>query len=158
MNIHMVYRKIEDLPKQLADEPKDANFEWLRTHDPRVAVFKTGVDKNGIEIISYLVDGSQIRSHVWQDFVDGGNHERYPWIPAYHYWLDVANANILEYDYNLIHETVESRKMQEGLEYDDAHEHFANPAEYKARQSTHEEVIKMLEALGWEVPYVNLDI
>ena len=145
------------LPPQLAEDPGKANVVWLKDHDPRIGIFKTGKDPDGKKMTAYLVAGDSIRSNLWQDFVDGGNHGRYPWIPLNDYWLDIANADIIEYDYNLIHETVEDRKIKDdGLDYEHAHADFANPAEYKARQSSHEDVIKTLEKLGWEVPYVDI--
>lgn len=148
-SLHMVYQKLSIA--ELADDPKKANIEWLTKNNPRMAIYLEGTDTENRPMTAYLVDGAGIRTNVWQDFVDGGNHGRYPWIPFNEYWLDIANAFILEYDYNLIHETVEDRYMQKGLDYDAAHSKHANKAEYDARHMDHIDSDKILTNLGWHI-------
>jgi hypothetical protein len=140
-------------PPEMDDDPKKANVKWLLDNDPRMAIYMNGKDDQNRPMIAYLVDGAGIRSNLWQDFVDGGNHGRYPWIPFNEYWLDIANAFVVEYDYNLIHETVEDRWMQKGLNYEEAHTKYANRAEYDARHVDHIHSDNMLKDLGWIIAY-----
>jgi hypothetical protein len=134
---------------QLAEEPKNANAEWLKSNDPRISKYAEGTDPQGNPIVAYLVNGRAIRTNVWQDWTDAGNHSRYPWNPVNEYWLDVVNVE--EYDENLIHETVEDRRLggsSTEKTYDDAHAHYANPAEFEAR---HGDAKAILRSLGWRL-------
>ena len=132
---------------QINPDPLQANADWLNDHNPRVALYAEGKDPSGNLIMAWMVDGTQVRNNIWQDWCEGGNHSRYPWIPLNEYWLGESHIN--ELDYNLIHETVEDRKMQEGTSYDDAHSYTANPVEYQARHGTDPKEI--LRQLGWNV-------
>ena len=86
---------------QLADDPKDANADWLKDNDPRIALFAKGKDPDGKPMKAYIVDGRQIRMNVWQDWCEGGNHSRYPWNPKNEYWL--GESHIDELEYSLVH-------------------------------------------------------
>ena len=144
------FQELDPIPPQLAEDPKNANIVALKDHDPRMGVYATGIDiDSGKPMIAYLVDGSWIRSNVWQDWTSGGNNGRYPWIPDEEIWLDVANVN--EYDLNLIHETVEDLEMRDiHLQYVPAHSKFANSEEFTARHNP-EKIVQMLRMLGWRV-------
>lgn len=68
------------------------------------------------------VDGDQVKLEHDPDFVEGGNHERYNWVPDGEIWID---RNIAAHDWPRIalHEAVERRLMADmGMEYDQAHE------------------------------------
>ena len=140
-------------PPQIAEDPKLANVKWLIKNNPRVSLYATGVDEDGSPMFAYVVDGTQIRTNLWNDFTAGGNHARYPWIPEHEYWLDVTNAadneTASEADYDLIHETAEDRDMRNnGHDYGFAHSRVANVVEYSAR---HEGKTKeLLVAQGWD--------
>ena len=136
------------LPKQLALEPKDANVGWLTNHNPRIELYCTGLWL-GKPIVAWLVDGYALRTNVWQDGCEGWNHSRMPWVPWNEYWLDIAN--ILEYKYNLMHETKEDRVLggsSTDKTYDEAHSFHANPLEFIGRHSDPDVDLK---ELGWDI-------
>jgi hypothetical protein len=143
---------LNDQPAQTAPDPSKANAAWLRSHDPRRSIYMTGQDESGAEMVAYLVDGQAVRDNVWQDFTAGGNHSRYPWIPPFEYWLDVANST--EYADNLVHETREDRDMRDqGESYEEAHAAGANSAEFAARHG--EDPLKLLASMGWRVNQIG---
>lgn len=73
-----------------------------------------------------LVDGAKIRAkHV--EFVAGGHHRRYPWIPAGQIWVE-ENLKGCDLDATIVHEVTETQAMSHGMSYDDAHR-LANSTE-----------------------------
>lgn len=145
---HLTYKSAA-IPPQLAEDPKDANAAWLETNNPRLSIYATGTDEDGSAMTAWLVDGDAIRSNIWQDWTSGGNHERYPWIPAGECWLDVDNLR--ECKRNLGHETAENRDMRDaGDTYPVAHSKHANVVEFEMRHGPRSED-EILKELGWKV-------
>ena len=147
-----------DLPPQLNPDPNKIDTSWLDTHDPRLSVFMTGTDPQGNPMIAYLVREYDIQQNLWQDFVEGGNHSRYNWIPPLNYWI----ASNLEPEgklVTLVHETSEDRELggsSTEAEYDEAHENKANPDEFEARHE--EDPLVMLAEQGWDVTSIQESI
>jgi hypothetical protein len=77
-------------------------------------------NKNGKEV--WIVDGLIIRGKIFDEFLYGGNSERYPFIPQNEIWIDNA-ISAEEYKYTLAHELNERNLMaKKGMSYADAHD------------------------------------
>ncbi len=77
-------------------------------------------NKNGKEV--WIVDGLIIRRKIFNEFLYGGNSERYPFIPPKEIWIDNA-ISAEEYKYTLAHELNERNLMaKKGMSYADAHD------------------------------------
>lgn len=77
------------------------------------------------------VNGFSLRK-VDPDFIGGGHHLVYPYIPSYHIWLDLAVKK--EIHFLFVHEAVELMHMLiNGSKYDNAHR-VANRIELWVRQ------------------------
>lgn len=101
----------------------DLNVAKMRA--ARIRVVRVAGDKK-----VWLVRGTELRKH-YVDFTEGGNGQRYKWIPDDEIWID--DANFHELDFILIHEIHEWCLMKhDGKAYDPAHE-SANVVELKAR-------------------------
>lgn len=96
-----------DVPKELI---------WEAPHDRKV----------------YRVDGRYVREHYWLDFVMGGHHARYVFIPKKEIWIDDGLRKDEE-AFVIVHEYVESELMDDGWPYEDAH-FQASVAELQARE------------------------
>lgn len=70
----------------------------------------------------YFVDGTAIRNLIDSDYVQGGNPERYSWIPKNEIWIDDSIPKEEAFDV-LLHESVETLLMSKGQDYDTAHDH-----------------------------------
>lgn len=82
----------------------------------------------------YLVNGDQVKTTYDVGFVEGGNHERYVWIPENQIWID---ANIAYHDVVpiLYHEMIETHLMRcKDRGYGPAHS-VANTKELALRKS-----------------------
>jgi hypothetical protein len=78
------------------------------------------------------VDGEYIRDKVDQEFCEGGNFARYPYVPFNQIWVE---CSLEDHDMaaTLIHECVETGEMQNyAMDYDSAHA-LANIYENKFR-------------------------
>ncbi len=84
------------------------------------------------DIRVYLVNGSFVRKHHFTGFTMGGHNWIYNFIPEYEVWID-DSMTPYEQKMTIYHEFVEIPPMARGIPYEDAHEHYANPAEGKAR-------------------------
>jgi hypothetical protein len=80
---------------------------------------------------AYLVDGPAVRAkHV--DFIGGGHHRIYPWLPAGQIWIERSTNR--EQRLLLAHELVEVLAMKYlRVKYDRGHE-IANGVERQLRQ------------------------
>jgi hypothetical protein len=87
-----------------------------------------------------VIRGTQDRRPVFQDFTEGGNPARYPWLEDKRYPEVVMIAidsglDRAEWKPTAVHEIVEFCAMTiDGLNYADAHTNKANPAEAKVRK------------------------
>jgi hypothetical protein len=70
----------------------------------------------------WIVDGLVIRRDLFGEFLYGGNHQRYLWIPKDEIWIDNA-ISAEEFKYTLIHEINERDLMaNRGMNYSEAHD------------------------------------
>jgi hypothetical protein len=67
----------------------------------------------------WIVDGAYIRSHIDEEFVNFGQHYRYPYIPDNEFWID-REAEHDERKFFIDHLLVEHRLMAGGMPYDHA--------------------------------------
>ena len=91
----------------------------------------------GLPIMDVMVvNGGEYRSSriQVQDFVEGGNHGRWPDCGKTELWIDddTASDEVLDV---MVHEASESFAIRRlGLEYEDAHSNWANPTERIQRE------------------------
>lgn len=85
---------------------------------------------HGLEF--FLVDGTHIRNTYDSDFVQGGNPERYDFVPKGELWID-DSLPVEERSYVMFHECYETMLMEKGLDYDHAHD-IAKEAEDERRE------------------------
>jgi hypothetical protein len=96
-------------------------------------------------VSAWKVDGQFVRNNIFIDFTEGGNPQRYDFIPSGEIWID--NRNEDEAPLILLHELHESALMAGGMSYDDAHD-AANKVEQAARDDP-EKLAGLLEDEGW---------
>jgi len=89
--------------------------------------FDLPVSSEGIDI--WLVDGNAVRDTREIDFIGGGHHFVYGFIPENEIWIDIdtGDADIVFY---IVHELTERPLMRDGMDYVSAHEQ-ANVMEHK---------------------------
>jgi hypothetical protein len=95
------------------------------------------------DIEIWLVDGKYVRTNIDEEFIGGGHHYRYDFIPENEIWIEdnTREDEIINY---LIHELHERHLMKhEGLEYDAAHEKSSEVELYSRHYP--EEIRNMLE-------------
>jgi hypothetical protein len=70
----------------------------------------------------WIVDGLIVRNKIFNEFLYGGNNERYPFIPHNEIWIDNA-ISAEEYKYTVAHELNERNLMaKKAMSYDEAHD------------------------------------
>jgi histidinol phosphatase-like enzyme len=98
-----------------------------------------------------LVDGVQVRNDGHTDYIGGGHHLVYDWIPENEIWIDTEVPE-LDRAFILSHELTERGLMRSGVSYDDAHD-AANAFEGKLRQHANHQMKtsanKTEEPVGW---------
>lgn len=100
---------------------------------------------DGIKFI--LVDGEQIRNQTDPDFVLGGNHGRYDWIPSNEIWID-KGQDPAGYLPTAVHEYSELTAMETyGCDYEDAHENYALPLESYIRNHEKQSPIETMRLI-----------
>lgn len=81
----------------------------------------------------YTVNGFVIRNRYKTDFIEGGNHARYSWIPDNELWIE-SLLHEDEYPFIAVHEFIENMVMSHySWPYDEAHK-LASKVEYKLRE------------------------
>lgn len=113
------------------------------TQPPYLLLYGSTVDGR---LTAWVVDGNWVRNTHDNDYIGGGNAERWKFIPAGEVWLD--NHNLDEGLIFLLHELHEEPLMAAGWSYDDAHE-SAKEVEAVAR-ADHDKIPGLLAAEGWE--------
>jgi hypothetical protein len=76
------------------------------------------IDERGV-IQIWIVDGAYIRSDIDEEFVNFGQHYRYPYIPENEFWID-REAEHDERKFFIDHLLVEHRLMAAGMPYEKA--------------------------------------
>lgn len=70
----------------------------------------------------WIVDGARVRRDVFDEFLQGGNDQRYRFVPQNEIWID-GSTSVEEYIYAVMHELHERRQMlTKGISYDRAHQ------------------------------------
>lgn len=121
-------------------------------NDVRLAKKDTGKKcPHGLKI--FTVNGEYVRDHADSDYVQGGNPERYSWIPQGEIWIDATTPED-ELPYVALHECDEANLMHSHHEgYEQAHDEakelenkqrHGNPAEM-AKAEHDDEVERMLD-------------
>jgi hypothetical protein len=82
----------------------------------------------------YLVNGEYVRDNLDVNFTMGGHGHVYDYIPKNEVWIE-KGGEPLEDKFTLLHELVEREQMVKGMDYEEAHENYANVAEMKAREN-----------------------
>ena len=77
------------------------------------------VESGAVKVV--LVDGDVVKTQHDMDFIEGGNGERYGFIPKDEIWLD-DSLEVHDLPFILYHEATERRLMSRGMDYDNAHE------------------------------------
>lgn len=91
----------------------------------------------------WVVDGAKVRQQVFNEFIYGGNSERYPFIPEDEIWVDNSISSE-EYETTLAHEINERNLMARfAMTYFDAHDsslalEVKMRGEYLKQSSEHE--------------------
>lgn len=114
-------------------------------HPDKVHLKKLGETSTGL--IVWLINGRLVRSAFFIDFVDGGHHLVYPWVPEKEVWLD-DDLQPAEYPYVLLHELHERALMAKDWTYNRAH-----PSASKIELYCHhhpEHLAEELKNLGWQ--------
>lgn len=77
-------------------------------------------EKDGYKV--WIIDGNTVRSKIYNEFLYGGNEQRYPFVPKGEIWIDHAISSE-EFDLTLAHELNERHLMAKyGWPYDRAHD------------------------------------
>ncbi len=77
-------------------------------------------EKDGFQV--WIVDGYKVRHKIYQEYLYGGNEQRYPFTPVGEIWIDHA-ISCEEFDLTLAHELNERHLMAKfGWTYDQAHD------------------------------------
>ncbi len=77
-------------------------------------------EKDGFKV--WVVDGAVIRKKIFNEFVYGGNNQRYPFVPEEEIWID-NSISAEEFETTLAHELNERNLMAKfGMTYYDAHD------------------------------------
>ncbi len=77
-------------------------------------------ERDGFKL--WIVNGDEVRRKYFDEFIYGGNSERYPFIPANEIWIDNA-ISAEEFETTVAHEIKERGLMSgSGLLYEDAHD------------------------------------
>lgn len=77
-------------------------------------------ERNGFKV--WIVDGALIREKIFNEFIYGGNDERYPFVPEGEMWVD-NSISAKEFETTLEHEINERNLMAKfGMTYYDAHD------------------------------------
>lgn len=94
-------------------------------------------------VMVWLVDGEYVRNHLNIEYVEGGHHYRYDFIPENEVWLE-ETLDKREISETLVHELHERRRMKhDGWDYDKAHEEASKvEAEVRALPNTIKQVLK----------------
>jgi len=94
------------------------------------SIFMSEVEKIAVKVKE--VDGGDVKVNHTMDFVEGGQHGRYPFIPKDEVWVD-KHLDKSQRPFVIAHELHERGKMLgQGKSYDKAHEE-ANKFERKLR-------------------------
>lgn len=127
-------------PLALVHDPQ--KVEKVYSHSDLSGIYRLKIGRRkGYDV--WIVDGAKVRKELFIDFVLGGNHERYKFVPPNEIWIDNSISGE-ELEFTIIHEITEVNLMKQGLTYAKAHEAAAQE-ELKARISKTESIDELRE-------------
>ncbi len=115
------------------------------------SIYRTFITNyEGYEV--WAVDGAEIRKNIFNEFLFGGNSQRYPFIPDNEIWIDNA-ISCEEYLTTLMHEVRERELMKnKNLSYFESHD-SALALEYSMRKDFKSVAFHHEDSLGYVYPY-----
>jgi hypothetical protein len=102
--------------KKHDEQPKQESIQTISNNN--IYRYYCG-EKDGFKI--WIVDGALIRKNIFNEFVYGGNDERYPFVPVGEIWID-NSITADEFETTLVHEINERKLMAKEMTYFDAHD------------------------------------
>jgi len=110
------------IPAQKIDGKRKGTVNWSAAgEEPH---HSSWMEVDGIRYV--FVDGPFVRANFHIDFVEGGHHYRYEFIPEDEIWIEDEMSQIDTVAVG-IHETIERRLMKNfGWSYDDGHDAASN--------------------------------
>lgn len=103
----------------------------------------------------WIVDGALIRKNIFNEFVYGGNDQRYPFVPLNEIWIDNSISSE-EYETTLAHEINERNLMARfGMTYFDAHDsslalELVMRRDYLKVSSVHESILPRVSPIDFD--------
>ncbi len=110
-------------------------------------------EKDGFKV--WIVDGALIRKNIFNEFVYGGNDQRYPFVPLNEIWIDNSISSE-EYETTLAHEINERNLMARfGMTYFDAHDsslalELVMRRDYLKVSSVHESILPRVSPIDFD--------
>jgi len=110
-------------------------------------------EKDGFKV--WVVDGTLIRENIFNEFIYGGNDQRYPFVPLNEIWID-NSISAEEFETTLAHEICERNLMMNfGMTYFDAHDsslmlELGMRREFKKKSLTHEAELPMVAPIDFD--------
>lgn len=136
--------KVEKSERQKSGDQNKIIGPDHRRHSKNVHKRLLGTTDDGLEV--WLVNGRLVRSDYYLDYVEGGHHIIYPWVPEKEIWLD-DDLDPSEYNYVLLHELHERSLMAKGWSYTKAHPDSSKIELYCHHHPHH--LKEELARLGW---------
>jgi hypothetical protein len=96
----------------------------------------------------YAIDGEHIRGTVDVDFVEGGNHARYAYVPAGEIWVE-KTMSPLDVAATVLHELTELTLMARGMDYEEAHDHANVPERMFRKEFADSESVDLEDVASW---------
>jgi len=97
-------------PHPIADESAGTSPNKIKLRD--VYLRRTG-RRAGQDI--WIVDGARVRRDIFDEFLQGGNDQRYRFVPRNEIWID-DQLNCAEMEYQIIHQLRERASMARGAD------------------------------------------
>lgn len=129
---HRAYLAAERKEKveRLKHSPLSSKKPTSPPSDLYIKLYTTLIDSTKV----FLIDEELVQDVYKQDFVEGGNHSAYSWVPDKEIWID-SKLHTEEIPYIIIHEYTEMILMRDKkLNYSKAHK-IASKVEFKYRCS-----------------------
>ncbi|MDD5362213.1 MAG: hypothetical protein PHN88_08775 [Ignavibacteria bacterium] len=110
-------------------------------------------ERNNFKV--WVVDGALIRETIFNEFIYGGNDERYIFVPEGEMWID-NSISAEEYETTLQHEINERNLMRKfGMTYFDAHDSSLSlelqmRAIYKSESEKHESLLPLMMPIDFD--------
>lgn len=110
-------------------------------------------ERKGFKV--WIVDGALVREKIFNEFIFGGNDERYPFVPEGEIWID-NSVSVKEFETTLEHEINERNLMAKyGMTYYDAHDsslsiELTMRNNYKLISEKHESSLPLVSPIDYD--------